>query len=630
VSAPVEPLRERVRRYFVSIWRYFTEQDPTFTVALPPAIVVAVILFVRSPLSNYIFDEQEALLANPYVNGKFGVLEAFKRDFWGLLPDRSIGSYRPLPNLIWKGLFFVSDRPFVHHLVNILGHAVNASLVASLAFALSRKRELGWLSGAAFLCFAVLTEAVTGVVGIADVLGGLGVLLALASLRLRWLAPLGVLAGMTIGLFSKESAIVGVPLVAYAGLVLAPSLHPARPLRLWYTASALVAAVVALVGYTYLRRKLFPINLPAELATPLPLHEPAYRRALHAFLAWFQQPSLPQDPINNPLVDADLPHRIAGALRVYFRGLGQVLFPVSLSGDYSFPEEPVPDKLVFPESVLGGIALLLSPIAGAILLVVSWVRERRERLSGTFASAPSSRHTAYALLALGLVWIPIAYFPHSNIPVLLPTVRAERFWYLPCVGAALMFGVVFDRLLASGRRFASYAVIGWFAWQAGMARWHAIDYTDDLIFWNATRKSVPRSAKAQLNYSVMVGARGKLEERLAANRRALELAPEWPMAHVYLGDTLCRMHRAAEAWPHYARGFELGPNDPNLIALGLQCLWDEKAIAPHQDELTEMAERHPGSWLAFLGNDIVANGEQHQGVQKQYRPRGYDEGPKNE
>jgi hypothetical protein len=615
------------------MWHYFTEQDPTFGVALPPAIVLAAILFVRSPLSNYIFDEQEALLANPYVNGDFGLgafTEAFKRDFWGLKPDRSIGSYRPLPNLIWKALFVVSKSPFVHHLVNILGHAVNASLVAGLAFAVSRRRELGWLSGAAFLCFAVLTEAVTGVVGIADVLGGLGVLLALASLRLRWLAPLGVFAGMTIGLFSKESAIVGVPLLAYAGLVLAPSLHPSRPLRSWYTASALVAAVLALVGYTYLRRACFPINLPEELAAPLPADTPVYRRALHAFLAWFQQPSLPQDPINNPLVDADLPHRIAGALRVYARGLGQVLFPVTLSGDYSFPQEPVPDEVVFPESVLGGLFLVAPPLAGALLLLASWVREFRERRAGTFALLPSARHTAYVLLALGLVWVPVAYFPHSNIPVLLPTVRAERFWYLPCVGAALVFGVVFDRLLLVRRRFMSYAVIGWFAWQAGMARWHAIDYTDDLIFWNATRKAVPRSAKAQLNYSVMVGARGKLEERLLANQRALELAPNWPMAHVYLGDTLCRMHRVNEAWPHYARGFELGPNDPNLIALGLQCLWDEKAIAPRKEELLAMAEEHPGSWLAFLANDIVTNGEQHQGVQKQYRPRGYDEGPKNE
>ena len=48
---------------------------------------------------------------------------------------------------------------------------------------------------------------------------------------------------------------------------------------------------------------------------------------MHEFLRWFQQPRLPHDRINNPLVDADFPHRVAGALRVYFRGLTQVLFP---------------------------------------------------------------------------------------------------------------------------------------------------------------------------------------------------------------------------------------------------------------------------------------------------------------
>ncbi len=389
--APAEPLRERVRRYFVSIWRYFTEQDPTFGVALPPAIVIAVILFVRSPSRTTSSTSRRRCSRTRTSTASSGVLEAFKRDFWGLLPDRSIGSYRPAPEPDLEGALLRqrSPRSCITSSTSWGTRSTLRSWQVSPSRSLASASSAG-SSGAAFLCFAVLTEAVTGVVGIADVLGGLGVLLALGvPTRCAGSLPLGVLAGMTIGLFSKESAIVGVPLVAYAGLVLAPSLHPSRPLRFWYTASALVAAVIALVGYTYLRRRLFPINLPAELATPLPLHEPAYRRALHAFLAWFQQPSLPQDPINNPLVDADLPHRIAGAFRVYFRGLGQVLFPVSLSGDYSFPQEPVPEKLVFPSSVLGGLALVVSPLAGVVLLVVSWVRERRERLSGSFSIAPS-------------------------------------------------------------------------------------------------------------------------------------------------------------------------------------------------------------------------------------------------
>ncbi|MDB5212224.1 MAG: repeat protein, partial [Myxococcaceae bacterium] len=138
--------------------------------------------------------------------------------------------------------------------------------------------------------------------------------------------------------------------------------------------------------------------------------------------------------------------------------------------------------------------------------------------------------------------------------------------------------------------------------------------------------------KAHLNYSVMKGARGDLEGRRAANEVALRLAPQWPMASIYLGDTLCRLHRAPEAWPHYLVGFDLAPNDVNLVALALQCLWDEKMLLPDtavRKELDEMKSNHPGSWVEYLGRDILEHGEEHNGVDPKYRPRGYNEGPKD-
>jgi hypothetical protein len=612
-----------------SIGAYFTKSDPTFARALAPALVVSSVLYVRSPFSNYIFDEQEALLANPYVNGEgLRFLDAFRRDFWGLPPDRSIGSYRPLPDLIWRLLWHLSHSPFLHHAVNVVVHAMNAALLASFVFVIVRRRTQGWFAGTVFLLTAVLTEAVSGVVGIADVLGGLGVLLALHALRLGWLAPFGVFAALFAGLLSKESVIVAVPLVAWAALVLAPALHPARPLRFLRALGAFAASVLALLVYTWIRRKYFPVPEPAIAVVA---GEPRVLKAFHAFLRWFRQPPLPHDPINNPLIDADMPHRVAGALRVYASGVFGLFVPWRLSGDYSFPSEPVPERVVFPMSVLGAILLVVPPVAAFGAWVRALFRERRERARGTFAAEPSVCFAHTTLVAVGLLWVPLAYFPHSNIPILLPTVRAERFWYLPAVGFALMLGPACAFLLKKlPRRPAVIGLVVWLGFQAVQARAHALDYTDDLVFWRATKNAVPRSAKAHLNYSVMVGARGNLEERLSANRRAIELAPRWPMAHIYLGDTLCRMHRAGEAWKSYVRGFELGPNDPNLIGLALQCLWDEKAIEAHQDELLAAADAHPGSWLAYLATDIVYNGKQYDGVQKKYRPRSYDGGPKSE
>jgi len=638
--SPVAPepratVRERLHAWWVGLKAYFSEQDPRFLTAFAPAFVLSVLIYVRSPLSNYIFDEQEALLANPYVNGQAGgFLHAFTRDFWGLPPDRSIGSYRPLPDLVWRALWFVSHRPFLHHWVNVLVHAVNASLVASFVFTLSRRRDTGWLSGACFLAAAVLTEAVTGVVGIADVFGGLFVLAALVLLQrgLRTM-PLCVFAMVLLGLFSKESVLVALPLVPWVALLTAPILHRERPLRVLRAAVAFVAAAAALVAYTYFRRRFFPVVSQVDAGAALPAEAGASARALAKFLHWFQQPQLPHDPVNNPLVDADLPHRVAGALRVYARGLGQLVFPWTLSGDYSFPQEPSPDRVYFPESIIGGLLLVLPPVAGVAIWIASLVREARARARATLHGLRlgfDEHQATLALLAIGLVWLPVAYFPHSNIPVLLPTIRAERFWYLPAFGSACVLGVLFTRVVRSRRPWGAAVVAVFLGFQALAGRLHAFDYTDDLIFWRATHNAVPRSAKAQLNYSVMLGARGQLEERLKINAEAMRLAPKWPMAHVYYGDTLCRLKRAEQAWPHYMRGFQLAPNDLNLIALGLQCAWEEKIIEAHKDELLAASEAHPGSWLAFLGSDLVYNGVANGGVQKKYRPRAYDEGPKGD
>jgi tetratricopeptide (TPR) repeat protein len=620
------PERGLVGSALESVRSYVRDQDPTFWVALTPALLVVAVLFVRSPMSNYIFDEQEALLANPYVNGRgLRFLDAVRRDFWGLTADRSIGSYRPIPNMIWRLLWHVSTQPFLHHWVNVIGHAANAALTASLAFTLTRSRRVGWLAGACFATFAVLTEAVSGVVGIADVLGGLGVLLALSALSLPlWAMPFGVFFSLCFGLFSKESAIVGVPLIGWAALVSAPSLHR-QPPRVVRALGAFLAGAAALVVYTEVRRHFFPVASATELAGSLAEGGGAVRRVMHGFLRWFQQPALPNDPINNPLVQASTPERVAGGLRVFARGLGQILVPWRLSGDYSFRQEPVPTRLLFPASVAGALALVALPLASLIAWLGAGLRDFKNRAWST----PATRAGALPTLALAAMWLPVAYFPHSNLVVLLPTVRAERFWYLPAFGAALLLALLFDWLLAKPR-FGLRVVLAFFAVQAIQARAHALDYSDDLAFWDATRQSAPNSAKAHLNYSVMVGARGNLEQRLEANKRALELSPNWPMANVYYGDTLCRMKHPDAAWPHYKKGFELAPNDPNLIALGLQCLWDQNGVESRKAELLELASHHPGSWLSLLGTELVYNGKENGGVQAKYRPRSYNEGPKSE
>lgn len=587
---------------------------PRFGSFFVAALVFALLVYFRSPTTNHVFDEQEALLANPYVTGQLPLGEVFSRDFWGLPPERTIGSYRPLPNLVWRTLWWPELEPvtpWILHLVNILGHAAVAAGLACFARAVTGLSLVGWMTGGAFVSCALLTEAVTGVVGLADVLSGLGVVLALLALRLSLpLLPVGVFAALCLGFGGKESVVAAVPLLGLAAVATAPALHGARPLPWLRGLGALIGALCALIAYTSFRRAFFSAPLPPELTQTAP--EGWAERVAHGFLVWFGQPKLPSDPINNPLIEATIAERVSGGLGVYFSGLVQLIFPWSLSGDYSFPQEAIPERLVSPASVLGALCFVAPSLCGAWLL---WRARSPEA---------DSRQAMCGLVGLGLLWIPLSYLPQSNLFVLLPTVRAERFWYLPALGSSLVLGAVAARLWSSRRALFGCVVLGLFGFQALQARAHALHYTDDLVFWRATKNASPKSAKAHLNYSLMIGARGDLEGRLAAGQRALDLAPRWAMAEIYQGDVLCRLGRMEEAWARYEAGFVQQPSSQSQIALALQCLWDRGVIEARRARLLELAEAHRGTWLAYLVSDILANGDRHRGVDPKYRPRAYD------
>lgn len=644
VDAPA-PVPPHENLNFIKSWRqslheYFFAEDPNFATAIVPMSFLSMLLFTRHPTkTNFIFDEQEALLANPYVRSvadpksSLRWVDAFFRDFWGLPPDRSIGSYRPIPDLVWRALWGLGARdqsPFLHHWVNVLLHGVNGAIMVLVAHKITKDKTTAWLTGVAFTACAVLTEAVSGVVGIADVLGGLGVILAMAmlSFRLPWMA-LGVFLSTLFGLYSKESALCAVPLVPFLAFACAEKFHPEKPRRFLRGLVALLVAGAAFVLYVETRRRWFPAPLPPELSIAANEGKPWKERAFHGALRWYAQPILPRDPLNNPLALADGPHRIAGAFRVYARSLWQLFCPWTLSGDYSAPQEPIPTSLYSVETILGAAAFIL-PFPLALYLVG---RSLWKKVPGDLRG----------LIAVAIVWIPISYFPVSNIPAVLPTVRAERFLYFPAIGSSFLFAVVLTILLREGKRrellslrrghaYAMAAVTAFFVFQGFSARRHANHYTNDLVFWDATRRAVPRSAKAHLNYSVMKGARGDLNARLASNATALELAPQWPMASIYYGDTLCRLHRPKEAFAHYEKGFHLAPNDVNLIALALQCLWDEKMFEAEgglRDQIGALpTAAEKGSWLDYLVVDTLNNGATHNGVDPKHRPRGYNEGPK--
>ncbi|GAC1574634.1 MAG: hypothetical protein NVS3B20_06260 [Polyangiales bacterium] len=632
--------------------------DPDFSIYFVVFMVLAAALFLRQPSGvggGFVFDEQEAILANPYVRGHQPWTDAFRRDFWGLLPDRSIGSYRPLPNFLWRALWRLNElrskgaaapinTPFIWF--NIVFHATNAAILSSLVRGVTRRVTVGWLVGAIFCGSAILTEAVSGIVGVADVLGGLSLILAICALSFNpWIISPAVFAATLFGLLSKESALINVGLVPLAALFFAQAIAPEKPRALLRAVSAFIGATLALVVYFKIRHRFFHLEIPYD-------HVLGSKGAVGRLLAWFKHyvggPDLPVDPFNNPLADptATTAQRWSGALRVYFRGFVQVLLPRNLSPDYSMPQEPIPTRVISIEAILGALFLIGPPLLGALI----WFRARRgapvevdePRANDPYlGDAPSTQHARFTqtsltprttLLTYAMIAWPAAFFPLSNIPKLLPTVRAERFWYNPVLAISVVVALLLAQI-ARKRWVAGFGIGAVFLLvQLVQARRHTNHFKNDLTFWQSASLAVPNSAKAHLNYSVMLGARAvelwkyttkqAQEARLVENIRATELAPHWDMAFIYVGDTLCQLNRMDEAWDWYKKGFRIGPANRSLIALALQCMSDHNALlAKETDALALVSEKDlANSWADHILRDTLKREHNCRGISQTPAP----------
>jgi tetratricopeptide (TPR) repeat protein len=603
------------------------------------AAFLCALVFVRPPTTNFIFDEQEALLGNPYLTESSSYLDAFRVDFWGRAPGRTIGSYRPLPNLLWWPLrgTFAWNTPWAFCLLNLLVHAGTGTLFTLALQKCGRRRGVSggpsrlliWGAGAWVLVNASATEAVCSAVGLADLLVGfftvsqLFLLLHLAERR--GVAPCAlflVLLFVTtfLGLLSKETMLGSILWLPFLSILWAP-IEWSRARVLVGALLATGASVFGLVGFVFLRARLFPAA-PAKVPS---LVGGGFGQEIFApFFAWYRQPVLPVEVVNNPLFGASASERWATGLRLFFEQAAQVFFPWELSADHSFPRTTV-TSWGFSSYCGAALLFLLVGLLGAAL----FRRLGRKRQSGSFA-----------FYGAGAALVLCTYLPVSNLFVLLPTVRGDRLLYGPTLGAALVLvsggrklsaglshltlGFQRERFWSVARKACSVLFLLYLGFQAALARLHALDYRNDVTFWRATSQGEPASAKAHLNLGVMLGARGDEKTRLRHTLRAVSLAPDWPMARIYLGDVYCRLSDIESAFPHYQRGFREAPNAKTLTALGLQCLWEQGGFSRHRSALLDLAVEHPGTWLDYFVTELAVNGEQNDGIAEKYRPRKYN------
>jgi tetratricopeptide (TPR) repeat protein len=466
--------------------------------ALVSVVLVAAGIFLTTLSYELVWDDGIIVQHVTDTARKPGPAALFSAKF---LPDVPAEYYRPLVLLsFWVDSRIAGTYPHIFHLTNILLHALNAGLVFVL-LRLLLPSITGPLFGALlFAVHPVHTESVAFVSGRTDLWAALFMLIS-TILWLRW---------------RQEPR--RVPAVVYGGAFV----------------TFFLACLSKETAY------LLPIVLLAweGMESPLSGGTPGIsgwvRRNTRWIILW----------------------GLAGGATLLMRWV-----VAGIGSPGGAPNDPV--------------TVLRLWLTYARLLLVPWPLRyyyRAADLDGWLSIVPAvilmvlclwgARKGSRRMGLMALAWMVIFLLPVAGPVRPSGAALAERFLYIPSIGAALLAGYWLDRATrARSGRFLAYplAAVAVVAMGAAVFR-QAPAWKDNLTFYTRFAKSCPDIPLAHYNLGNALKAANQIERSIGEYRTAIALDPNYREAWLNLGQAYDTAGRLKEAEESYVRLLEVAPD----------------------------------------------------------------------
>jgi tetratricopeptide (TPR) repeat protein len=486
------------------------------TLAILALVLLAFVPYLNTLTGNFVYDDRQQILDNPYVHSFQYVGKIFGSTVWTFQGAQGVTNYyRPLMTLAYLLCYKLYGAiPFGFHLLNLILNAVVVLLVFAVTRRLFRDRLPALLAAGLFALHPIHTESVAWIAGITDLeLSVFFLMTFLLYLRLGDRAEsspystAALLFSYSLALLSKEQALV-LPFVATAYE------HFYRPERV----------------VTPLRQKL-------SRYLPLFALAAAYI-CFRAFALGGFAPSVSRPDLNWTMI-------LFSALALIGQYLRKLLWPLQLSAFYVFHAS---QRLGEPQ-VLAGLACV---VVCVLLFLWLWRRDR-----------PAS---------FGLLWMAATIAPVLNARWMPAGVFAERYLYLPSVGFCWLIAWVVVRAWRAGAvagvpgrlRVLQQAVpiaVGLLAVFYGLRTVNRNrDWHSDELLYTRTLAQQPDAQIIRTNLGAIYFDRGDLN---SAEREWLaSLGPAKPYASTLsnLGLLRTRQKRYDEAIAYFERAIGDRPN----------------------------------------------------------------------
>jgi len=347
-------------------------------------LILSFVLYGNSLGGDFVADDKLVILKNPLINGGLGSMgKIFTEPYY--YGQTHAGLYRPLTVVSYNLNKLFGNGPFGFHLLNVILNAVNGFLVFLIVSKIvNPSRKIAYLAAVLFLFLPIHSEAVTSIVGRAELLSFLFSVWSLLLVLNKRYWPASFL--LFAGLLSKETAAGFFLIFLYIWKfyehqtfkrVLANSLY-------FFPSIAVYAAL-----RFYVLGKYF-IGVDHLLAY-------------------------------NPLRFASFFQSLWTSIKVFYLYILKTIAPYELSFDYSFNQIPVIRNPSLHYEVYAGVAIL-----GALIYLMI---KKREDVYGLSAAVFLS-----------------AYLPVSNWFVKIGTIMGERLMYAPSLGLVILAVILIDKL----------------------------------------------------------------------------------------------------------------------------------------------------------------------------------------
>lgn len=508
---------------------------------------LAIIAWAPSLLSEgFAYDDAEAIVGNPVVEGTVPVTEAFRRDYWHHVGDA--GHYRPLAALSlrldrsWWGNWVPG-----YHATNVLLHAL---LVAGAALFLRRAgpHASPALWGLAlFAAHPALADSVAWISGRTSLLSALGGVVGLLGVQraLRIASPprrdaallVASALGLGLGLLAKEEALV----FAFLYLLLATRAGARATV-------AVLAGVVVGVG-TVAALRAAALGSAGFETIPSPL----------ASLSFIER----------------LPYAGRALLEAARLAVAPFAYPPSYRAAAGFSPADPPSLFALSGWLIWGTLFLFGARN-------TWRAAHRRGAEGS-----------RTILAASALLVALAFLPVVQL-VPLTKVFAPRFLYLPLLFAAPLGGALLVRvpLLV---RLALLALL------VTLAALRSPVYSSAEHYHRAVLAEVPHDVAAWNNLGLALEERSNLDGAAEAWERGIAIDAHYSRLWSNLGAHQLRSRDYETAAKTLRRAVDEGPRNPtarcNLANALLRLHRDEEAALEYE-AATRIA---PGMLAAWRG-----------------------------